>query len=136
MRWLALVFLAAILSLQYPMWFGKGGWLAARDLDRQLAMQRDANERLKARNEALDADVRDLKTGNKTNERWRTADTVERLEVRELDCQFLFKEADMYTFMDTSSYEQFSLSGELIGEKAGFLQDNAGWSAMANSAIA
>ena len=66
----------------------------------------------------------DIAGGNKSQARWRTADTVERLEVRELDCQFLFKEADMYTFMDTSSYEQFSLSGELIGEKAGFLQDN------------
>ncbi len=68
MRWLALVFLAAILALQYPMWFGKGGWLAARDLDRQLAMQRGANDKLKARNEALDADVRDLKTGSEAIE--------------------------------------------------------------------
>ena len=32
-------------------------------LDRQLAAQREANAKLKARNEALDADVRDLKTG-------------------------------------------------------------------------
>lgn len=68
MRWLALIFFAAIVALQYPMWFGKGGWLAARDLDRQLAMQRDANEKLKARNDALDADVRDLKTGSEAIE--------------------------------------------------------------------
>ena len=68
MRWLALIFLAAIAALQYPMWFGKGGWLAARELDRQVAMQRDANEKLKSRNEALDADVRDLKTGSEAIE--------------------------------------------------------------------
>lgn len=63
MRWLALAFTALIIALQYPMWLGKGGWLQVREYDRQLAAQRDANARLKARNDALDADVRDLKTG-------------------------------------------------------------------------
>ena len=63
MRWLALVFVLLIAGLQYPMWLGKGGWLQVRELDRQLTAQRDANDRLKARNDALDADVRDLKTG-------------------------------------------------------------------------
>ena len=63
MRTLALIFAALIVALQYPMWLGKGGWLQVRELDRQLAAQRDHNEKLKARNEALDADVRDLKSG-------------------------------------------------------------------------
>ena len=63
MRWLALAFVALIAALQYPMWLGKGGWLQVRELDRQLAAQREGNARLKARNDALDADVRDLKTG-------------------------------------------------------------------------
>ncbi len=63
MRWLALVVVALIVAIQYPMWLGKGGWLQVRELDRQLAVQRDENAKLKARNEALDADVRDLKTG-------------------------------------------------------------------------
>jgi len=45
------------------MWLGKGGWLQVREFDRQVTAQRDANARLKARNDALDADVRDLKTG-------------------------------------------------------------------------
>ena len=63
MRWLALAFAVLIVALQYPMWLGKGGWLQVREYDRQLAAQRAANEKLKARNDALDADVRDLKTG-------------------------------------------------------------------------
>jgi cell division protein FtsB len=63
MRWLALAFLVLIAAIQYPMWFGRGGWLDVRELDRQLAAQKETNEQLKARNEALDADVRDLKTG-------------------------------------------------------------------------
>src|SRR5690242_13302210 len=63
MKWLALFFIALIVALQYPMWLGKGGWLQVREYDRQLAEQREQNAKLKARNEALDADVRDLKTG-------------------------------------------------------------------------
>ena len=63
MRWLALAFAVLIVALQYPMWLGKGGWLQVREYDRQLAAQRETNEKLKARNYALDADVRDLKTG-------------------------------------------------------------------------
>jgi cell division protein FtsB len=63
LRWLALVFVALIAAIQYPMWLGKGGWLQVREFDRQLVVQREKNEALKLRNEALDADVRDLKTG-------------------------------------------------------------------------
>ena len=63
MRWLALAFIALIVALQYPMWLGKGGWLQVREFDRGLAAQKEANARLKQRNDALDADVRDLKTG-------------------------------------------------------------------------
>ena len=68
MRWLALVFGVLILALQYPLWLGKGGWLQLRETDRQLAQQREANDKLKARNTALDADVRDLKTGSEAIE--------------------------------------------------------------------
>lgn len=63
MRWLALAFVVLIAALQYPMWLGKGGWLQVRDLDRQLAAQKESNARLKLRNDALDAEVRDLKNG-------------------------------------------------------------------------
>jgi cell division protein FtsB len=62
-RLLALVFVAMIAALQYPMWLGKGGWLQVRELDRQVGVEREANAKLKARNDALDAEVRDLKTG-------------------------------------------------------------------------
>ena len=72
----------------------------------------------------MTVDMRDVASGNKSVGRWRTADTVERLDVRQNDCTYLFKEGDMFTFMDTQSYEQFALPEELVGEKAGFLQDN------------
>jgi cell division protein FtsB len=68
LRWLAVVFVVLIAALQYPLWFGKGGWLAAGALDRQVAAQRAANEKLKLRNDTLEADVRDLKTGSEAIE--------------------------------------------------------------------
>ena len=68
MRWLAFILLALIVALQYPMWLGKGGWLQVRETDRQMALQREVNAKLKLRNDALDADVRDLKTGSEAIE--------------------------------------------------------------------
>jgi cell division protein FtsB len=63
MKPLAAVLAALIVVLQYPLWFGKGGWLRVRELDRQVASQQAVNAGLKARNETLDAEVRDLKQG-------------------------------------------------------------------------
>lgn len=63
MRTLALVLIALIGLLQYPLWFGKGGWVQAWEVDRQLKNQQALNRTLTLRNAALDADVRDLKQG-------------------------------------------------------------------------
>jgi cell division protein FtsB len=63
LRVLAVIFALLIVALQYPMWLGRGGWLQVRELTRQVESQHQINEELKARNAALDADVRDLKTG-------------------------------------------------------------------------
>ncbi len=68
-------------------------------------------------------EMRDVRTGTKTNERWRTADTVEKAQVDEHECTFLFGDADSLTFMDSQSYEQFTMPRELVGEAAQFLQD-------------
>jgi cell division protein FtsB len=63
MKWLTLVLVALVGLIQYPLWVGKGGWLRVWDVDQQIAAQREVNGRLKARNSALDAEVRDLKQG-------------------------------------------------------------------------
>jgi len=63
MRLLAVALVVLIAALQWPLWMGKGGWLHVWELDQQVKSQRESNERLRARNAALDAEVRDLKTG-------------------------------------------------------------------------
>lgn len=71
----------------------------------------------------IQVEMRDLASGNKTNERWRTADTVEKLMVEERDCQYLFAEGDILTFMDKETYDQFTLPKDAVGDPAAFLQD-------------
>jgi cell division protein FtsB len=63
MKWPTWVLVALLVGLQYPLWFGKGGWLRVRDMERQLAAQRELNQSLEVRNASLEAEVRDLKSG-------------------------------------------------------------------------
>jgi cell division protein FtsB len=63
MKWLTLALAALFVLIQYPLWLGKGGWLRVWEVDQQIRAQREVNVRLKARNTALDAEVRDLKQG-------------------------------------------------------------------------
>ena len=63
MRWPVFILIALLAALQYPLWFGKGGWLRVWDVNRQLAGQRETNQKLESRNAGLEAEVRDLKAG-------------------------------------------------------------------------
>jgi cell division protein FtsB len=68
MRALGILLGVLIVLIQYPLWLGKGGWVRAWDNDRQLAAQKAHNHRLQERNDALEADVRDLKQGTEAIE--------------------------------------------------------------------
>ena len=57
------VLLAILVLLQYPLWFGNGGVFAVWSLNREIAAQEQENTQLKDRNQALEADVNDLKQG-------------------------------------------------------------------------
>lgn len=63
MKILSYILAALLVALQYPLWIGKGSWMRVWELERNLAQQSEANARLKSRNDALDAEVRDLKQG-------------------------------------------------------------------------
>ena len=72
----------------------------------------------------IQVEMRDVNTGIKTNERWRTVDTVEKLMAEERDCQYLFAEGDKLVFMDKETYDQFSVDKDMLGDSLPFLQDN------------
>ena len=63
MKILAAILVTLLVALQWPLWIGKGSWMRVRELDGQLAQHREANAKMKARNDALEAEVRDLKEG-------------------------------------------------------------------------
>ena len=63
MKFVTLILVALIAALQYPLWLGKGSWSRVWEVDRQLRNQIHANQKLRARNATLDAEVRDLKEG-------------------------------------------------------------------------
>jgi cell division protein FtsB len=68
MRLVALLLVGLLVVLQWPLWFGKGGWLRVTELDRQLASQRESNHKLEARNAVLAAEVRSLREGREAVE--------------------------------------------------------------------
>lgn len=63
MKWPTWVLAALLVLLQYPLWFGKGGLLRVREMERQVAAQREVNQTLESRNASQEAEVRDLKSG-------------------------------------------------------------------------
>src|SRR5881628_1392754 len=71
----------------------------------------------------MQVEMKNLIDGRKTNVRFRSAETVERVRLDTKDYQFLFADSDRLTFMDKDTYEQVSLPEDLIGEPAAFLQD-------------
>jgi cell division protein FtsB len=68
MKIVAIILGALIILIQYPLWIGKGGWLRAWEVDRQLAAQTAKNGALEGRNAGLAAEVKDLKTGTEAIE--------------------------------------------------------------------
>ena len=68
MRLLVLVLVLLTLITQYPLWWGKGGWLRVQELQAKIQAQQEANQVLAARNNALLAEVQDLKAGKQAVE--------------------------------------------------------------------
>lgn len=71
----------------------------------------------------IQVEMRDIRTGNKDNVRFRTQETIERIRLDQEDHQYLFNDGESYTFMNTETYEQILVSKELLGDSAIFLQD-------------
>ncbi|WP_172329705.1 elongation factor P [Mangrovicoccus sp. HB161399] len=68
-------------------------------------------------------ELRNLRNGSKLNERFRSADKVERVTLEQKDQQFLYEQDGKLVFMDTETFEQIEIPAELLGERRPFLQD-------------
>jgi cell division protein FtsB len=63
MRLVTVVLIALLVLIQYPLWYGRGGWLRVHELETQLADQEKKNTELKQRNDRLTGEVQDLEAG-------------------------------------------------------------------------
>lgn len=63
MRWLLMLLMLLVVGLQYRLWLGEGNLLSVWQLEREIARQQQANAVLERRNQALEAEVKDLKQG-------------------------------------------------------------------------
>lgn len=68
-------------------------------------------------------EMKDIKSGVKKNMRLRPDEGMERVSLDQRKFQYLFREGDMLTFMDSENYEQIMMSADFLGDRVLFLQD-------------
>jgi len=68
-------------------------------------------------------ELKNLLDGRKLNERFRAAETVERVRLDQKTHTYLYADGDMLVFMNAETYEQINLQSEFVGERAKFLND-------------
>ncbi|MBX9595421.1 MAG: elongation factor P [Roseomonas sp.] len=72
----------------------------------------------------IQVDMRNIRSGAKKDQRWRTADTVERLTTEDKEFTFSYAEGEMLVLMDPESYEQTQVPKEILGDRLPFLVEN------------
>jgi elongation factor P len=68
-------------------------------------------------------DMRRLSDGVKVTDRFKTTEQVERAFVEDKNYDFLYSDADGHHFMNTETYDQIQVSGDVIGDQAQWLQE-------------
>lgn len=72
----------------------------------------------------VQAKIRHLKSGSIMEHRFRSVDMVERAYLDESAMDFLYREGDMYHFMNSETFEQVGLSDDVLGDAVNYLIPN------------
>ncbi|MBI2019083.1 elongation factor P [Candidatus Daviesbacteria bacterium] len=67
--------------------------------------------------------VRNIRTGAVVEKSFITGARVDEASVEKKKAQFLYRDGDIFNFMDPQSFEQFSISSQVIGDQAKYLKD-------------
>jgi elongation factor P len=67
-------------------------------------------------------DMRRISDGVKTSQRYKTTEQVERAHVEDRDFQFLYTDGDGHHFMNMENYEQITVTEDVVGDQAPYLQ--------------
>jgi len=73
----------------------------------------------------MQVEMKDIESGTKTNQRFRTEDKIERAFVEPREMQYLYQDGDSFVFMDKHNYEQLSLSADFLEGQTGYLLPNS-----------
>ena len=68
--------------------------------------------------------LKSLKTGKVQEFTYKSGETAEEVPVATREMQYLYKEGENYIFMDNTSYEQYPISGSMLGSFVGYLKPN------------
>ena len=68
-------------------------------------------------------DMRRISDGVKTTQRYKTTEQVERAFVEDREHTYLYQDGDNYVFMNPDTYEQITVSGDVVGDQAVYLQE-------------
>ncbi len=71
----------------------------------------------------MQVEMKNLVDGRKTNVRFRSADTVEKVRLDTKEFQYLYQDDSFLVFMDTENYEQINLNADMLGDEVAFLTD-------------
>jgi len=69
-------------------------------------------------------EMRRISDGVKTNERYKTTDSVEKAFIDEGKYNYLYQDGNSYVFMEPTSFEQVHVPREIIGDASAYLTEN------------
>jgi elongation factor P len=72
----------------------------------------------------IQVEMRNVKTGAKKDQRWRTADTVERLTTEDKEFTYSYEDGENLVLMDPETFEQTLVPKDILGERLPYLQEN------------
>ncbi len=75
-------------------------------------------------NATIRVKVRNVRSGSTMEKTYPSGARVQDVRLDHAEVQYLYHEGDLYTFMNTETYEQPVLAGEMLGDAVNFLVDN------------
>ena len=70
----------------------------------------------------VQAKLKNLRTGNSFEPRFRAADSIEKANMETHELEFLYQGGDTYHFMNTENYDQLEMDEEALGDAAPWMQ--------------
>jgi len=69
--------------------------------------------------------MRNVKAGTLLDNKFRSAESVERVSVDDREMQFTYRDGDTFHFMDLETYEQLEMTAEMLGDSVHYLLPEA-----------